>query len=60
MLLPDLLTEDANRVEQGLHLLPRFEPYALSIGEDCKTHFPYRHRFFDPGVCSRSSWAVSS
>ena len=32
----------------------------LSIGEDCKTHFPYRHRFFDPGVCSRSSWAVSS
>ncbi len=23
-------------------------------------HFAIRRRFFDPGVCSRSSWAVSS
>ena len=31
-----------------------------SIGSERKTYFPHRHRFFDPGVCSRSGWAVSS
>ena len=31
-----------------------------SIGLERKTHFPFRPRFFDPGVCSRSGWAVSS
>ena len=30
-----------------------------SIGSERKTYFPIRLRFFDPGVCSRSSWAVS-
>ncbi len=31
-----------------------------SIGSERKTYFPIRRGFFDPGVCSRSSWAVSS
>ena len=31
-----------------------------SIGSERKTYFPIRHRFFDPGVCSRFGWAVSS
>ena len=31
-----------------------------SIGSERKTHFPHCHRFFDPGVCSRSGWAISS
>ncbi len=31
-----------------------------SIGSERKTYFPHRRRFFDPGVCSRSSEAVSS
>ena len=31
-----------------------------SIGSGRKAHFPVRHRFFDPGVCSRSGWTVSS
>ncbi len=30
------------------------------IGSERKTYFPHRRRFFDPGVCSRSGWAVSS
>ena len=30
------------------------------MGSERKTYFPQRHRFFDPGVCSRSSQAVSS
>jgi len=32
----------------------------LSIVSERKTHFPYRRRSFDPGVCSRSGWVVSS
>jgi hypothetical protein len=36
------------------------EPAPVAIGEDRKTHFPRRHRFFDPGACSRSGWGVSS
>jgi len=31
-----------------------------SIGLECKTYFPIRPRFFDPGVCSRFGYAVSS
>ena len=31
-----------------------------SIGEDCKTHFPVRLRFFDPGVCPRVGSVTSS
>ncbi len=31
-----------------------------SIGSECKTQFPLRHGSFDPGVCSRSGWTVSS
>jgi hypothetical protein len=31
-----------------------------SIGLERKTNFPVRLRFFDPGVCSHSGWAVSS
>ena len=31
-----------------------------SIGSGRKTHFPVRLRSFDPGVCSRSGWTVSS
>jgi len=31
-----------------------------SIGSERKTYFPHRRGFFDPGVCSRSGWAVSS
>ena len=31
-----------------------------SIGSERKTYFPYHRRFFDPGVCSRVGWAVSS
>jgi hypothetical protein len=31
-----------------------------SIGSERKAHFPIRHRSFDPGVCSRSGWTVSS
>jgi len=31
-----------------------------SIGSERKTYFPYHRRFFDPGVCSRLGWAVSS
>ena len=31
-----------------------------SIGSGRKAHFPVRPRFFDPGVCSRSGWTVSS
>ncbi len=37
----------------GLLLFP-------SIGSERKAYFPNRPRFFDPGVCSRSGWAVSS
>ena len=39
---------------------PRTQPVFPSIGSERKTHFPIRHGFFDPGVCSRSGWAVSS
>ncbi len=31
-----------------------------SIGSERKTYFTYRHRFLDPGVCSRVGWAFSS
>ena len=31
-----------------------------SIGSERKTYFPIRRRFFDPGVCSRFGYAVSS
>ena len=31
-----------------------------SIGLERKAYFPFRPRFFDPGVCSRSGWTVSS
>ncbi len=31
-----------------------------SIGSERKAYFPVRLRFFDPGVCSRFCWAVSS
>ena len=31
-----------------------------SIGLERKTNFRVRLRFFDPGVCSRSGWTVSS
>ena len=31
-----------------------------SIGLERKAYFPFRLRFFDPGVCSRSGWTVSS
>jgi hypothetical protein len=31
-----------------------------SIGLERKAQFPIRPRFFDPGVCSRSGWTVSS
>jgi hypothetical protein len=31
-----------------------------SIGSERKAYFPNRPRFFDPGVCSRSGWTVSS
>ena len=30
------------------------------MGSERKTYFPIRRRFFNPGVCSRFSWAVSS
>ena len=33
---------------------------SLSIGSGRKAYFPVRPRFFDPGVCSRSGWTVSS
>jgi hypothetical protein len=32
----------------------------LSIGLERKTNFPVRLRFFDPGVCARFGWTVSS
>ncbi len=35
-------------------------PVLPSIGSERKAHFPIRHRSFDPGVCSRSGWTVSS
>jgi hypothetical protein len=39
----------------------RKTPFELpSIGSERKAHFPIRLRFFDPGVCSRFGWAVSS
>ena len=31
-----------------------------SIGSERKANFSLRPRFFDPGVCSRSGWTVSS
>ena len=31
-----------------------------SIGLERKAYFPFRPRFFDPGVCSRFGWTVSS
>ena len=31
-----------------------------SIGSERKAYFAIRPRFFDPGVCSRSGWTVSS
>jgi len=31
-----------------------------SIGSERKAYFPVRLRFFDPGVCSRFGWTVSS
>jgi hypothetical protein len=31
-----------------------------SIGSERKTRLTSHHRSFDPGVCSRSGWAVSS
>jgi len=31
-----------------------------SIGLERKTNFPVRLRFFDPGICSRFGWTVSS
>ena len=37
---------------------PRLE--VPSIGLERKANFPVRLRFFDPGVCSRSGWTVSS
>ncbi len=41
-------------------LLPKTQLQLPSIGSERKTYFPHRRRFFDPGVCSRSGWAVSS
>jgi hypothetical protein len=38
----------------------RHGSFAPSIGSERKTYFPHRRRFFDPGVCSRPGWAVSS
>ncbi len=40
--------------------MPETQLFSPSIGSERKTHLPYRRRFFDPGVCSRSGWAVSS
>jgi hypothetical protein len=31
-----------------------------SIGSERKANFSVRLRFFDPGVCSRFGWTVSS
>ena len=36
---------------------PEFFP---SIGEDCRTRFPIRSEFFNPGVCPRTGQAASS
>jgi hypothetical protein len=46
--------------EQYLAVVPEAEFELPSIGLERKTHFPVRLRFFDPGVCSRSGWTVSS
>jgi hypothetical protein len=56
-----LLSSPSNSILQAANSLlvfaPPFAVYLLglidllSIGEDRKTHFPHRHRFFDPGVC---------
>ncbi len=40
--------------------VPKTQLQLPSIGSERKTYFPHRRRFFDPGVCSRSGWAVSS
>jgi choline dehydrogenase-like flavoprotein len=32
----------------------------LSIGENCRTHFPIRSEFFHPGICPRAGQVASS
>ena len=44
----------------GYRTFPKTQLQLPSIGSERKTYFPLRRRFFDPGVCSRSGWAVSS
>jgi len=46
--------------EQGLSDLGDSQLVLPSIGSERKANFPIRHKFFDPGACSRSGWAASS
>ncbi len=43
-----------------LHAVTIVSSSIPSIGSERKTYFPIRHRFFDPGVCSRFGYAVST
>ena len=56
-LIPPLSPVGQDRYFSDLPETPLLLP---SIGSERKTHFLIRRRFFDPGVCSRSGWAVSS
>jgi hypothetical protein len=48
----------------GLHVYSASQPEnttpSPSIGSERKANFSVRLRFFDPGVCSRFGWTVSS
>ncbi len=46
--------------EEYLAVVRKTQLLFPSIGSERKANVPIRLRFFDPGVCSRSGWAVSS
>jgi hypothetical protein len=48
-------TLSATFLNTDYRTLLKRQPVLPSIGSERKTYFPHRHRFFDPGVCSRSS-----
>ncbi len=52
----DEIVLEPNRQTEPLVTVPPL----LKRNHERKTYFPHRRRFFDPGVCSRSSYAASS
>ena len=46
--------------EEYLAVVRKTQLLFPSIGSERKAYFPIRLRFFDPDVCSRSGWTVSS